>query len=52
MELLVGLLEEYKDALHTDNKERIKRLGELLRRRMDTVEKQSIRSEIIGKEKW
>lgn len=38
MELLIGLLEEYKDALHTDNKERIKRFGELLRKRMNVVE--------------
>lgn len=39
MELLIGLLEEYRDALCTDNEERIKRLGELLRKRMEVIEK-------------
>lgn len=38
MELLIGLLEEYRDALYTENKERIKRLGDLIRRRMSIVE--------------
>ena len=39
MELLINLLEEYIDALHTDNKGRIKRLGMLLRKRMEDIEK-------------
>ena len=38
MTLLFDLMDEYKDALHTDNHTRIKRLGELIRKRMKELE--------------
>ena len=38
MTLLLDLMDEYKDALHTDNQGRIKRLGKLIRKQMKELE--------------